>query len=91
MLDIPIEKEQIEIALKCAQILNITTTIVDMVRSQDDGQLYVLEVNPIMGVFVESGMKSGERMIVHDTLPQQFCYDDKKIDAIVNYMSELMK
>lgn len=91
MLDIPVQEEHKEIAIKAAKTIGITTTIVDMIRSKEDDKIYILEVNPIMGIFVEAGMRSGDRMPVYEKLPEQFCYDEKKIDLIVDYFERLIQ
>lgn len=89
MLDVPVENEQVQIALKAAKALNITTTIIDMVRSTEDGEIYIIEINPMMGIFLESAMRSGEKIPVQEQLPEQFCYDYKKVDAIIKHIDKL--
>lgn len=86
MLDKEVSQEYIDIALKCAKVLGITTTIVDMIKGKNDGKIYVLEVNPIMGIFLEEGMKAGTKMPVQEDIPERFKTDQKKIDFIVNYI-----
>ncbi len=74
-----------EVAKKSAQALGINSTIVDMVESTDDGEIYVLEVNPLLGIFVESAMKAETKMPYTEPHPE-YCYDNKKVAAIVNYI-----
>lgn len=88
MLAIPVDDEFENIALKAAKILNITTTIVDMIRSEKDRKIYVLEVNPIMGIFLEEGMRAGTKMDVQKDIPEQFKTDDLKIEKIINYIDD---
>jgi len=88
MLDKEVGAEFIEIALKCSKVLGITTTIVDMIKSKKDNKIYVLEVNPIMGIFLEEGMKAGSKMPVQKEIPTRFKTDDKKIDMIINYIEK---
>lgn len=80
-----------EVARNAAKVLGINGTIVDMVESLDDGEIYVLEVNPLLGIFVESAMKAETKMPY--TEPHAaYCYDDKKVNAVVNFIfSELEK
>lgn len=80
--------QHFSIALKCARVMNINGTIVDMVKSTEDGQFYVLEVNSTLGIFVESAMRAGTKM--PDTIPDPaYCYDTLKVQAIVDYISLL--
>ena len=88
MLAISVDNEFKNIALKAAKILNITTTIVDMIRSEKDGKIYVLEVNPIMGIFLEEAMRAGTKMDVQKDIPEQFKTDDLKIEKIINYIDD---
>lgn len=88
MQDISVCESFEEIALKAAKVLGITTTIVDMVVSKNDGKIYVLEVNPIMGIFLEAGMKAGTKMPVQTNIPESFKTDDLKIKKIVSYLEQ---
>ena len=88
MLAITVDDEFKNIALKAARILNITTTIVDMIKSEKDGKIYVLEVNPIMGIFLEEAMRAGTKMDVQKDIPEQFRTDDLKIEKIINYIDD---
>jgi len=90
MLEKVVDDEFRKIALRCAEILGITTTIVDMVKSSVDGKIYVLEVNPIMGIFLEEGMKAGTKMPVQEKLPEMFCTDKIKLDMIINYIENYL-
>lgn len=85
MLAIEVGEEFEKIAKKSAEILNITTTIVDMVKDRE-GKIYVLEVNPIMGIFTEEAMKAGTKMSIQANIPKQFKNDDIKMQEIVNYI-----
>lgn len=91
MLDKDVDKEFVDIALKSAKVLGITTTIVDMIRSKKDNKIYVLEVNPIMGIFLEEGMKAGSKMPVQTQIPDRFKTDNKKINMIVNYIDSYLR
>lgn len=76
---------EVEIAIAAAQALGINGTIVDMVRSIIDEKIYVLEVNSLLGIFVESAMKANTKMPVTEPDPG-YCYDDLKINLIVQYL-----
>jgi ribosomal protein S6--L-glutamate ligase len=78
-------KEFEEIALKAAKILNITATIVDMVQSQQDGKIYLLEVNHIMGAFVEAYLEANKNTT---SLYSSFTHDKEKINLLVNYITQ---
>lgn len=91
MEDINVPERFKEVALKAAKILNVTTTIVDMVLSIEDQQIYVLEVNPIMGIFLEEGMKAGTKMPVQLKIPKSFKTDKIKIDSIISYIEDYFK
>lgn len=73
------------VARRAADALGINGTIVDMVESVDDGEIYVLEVNPLLGIFVESAMKAETKMPYTEPHPE-YCYDDKKVAAVVNFI-----
>ena len=90
MLTKTVDDEFCKIALRCADILGITTTIVDMVKSNIDGKIYVLEVNPIMGIFLEEGMKAGTKMPVQEKIPEMFCTDKLKIKMIIDYIENYL-
>lgn len=89
MLDIPLNDEVIETGLRAAKALGITTTIVDMIKGIDDNQLYVLEVNYQMGIFVEEAMKSGSKLPKGVKIESGYSYDDIKINEIVSYIEYL--
>ena len=91
MQDIKVSYKFKEIALKSAEILGITTTIVDMIVSEEDGNIYVLEVNPIMGIFLEEGMKAGTKMPIQKEIPKSFKTDTVKIDKIVDYIDSFFQ
>lgn len=90
MIEKVVDDEFCKIALRCAEILGITATIVDMVKSSVDGKIYVLEVNPIMGIFLEEGMKAGTKMHVQEKIPRMFCTDKIKLDMIINYIENYL-
>ncbi|AJC67741.1 MULTISPECIES: ATP-grasp domain-containing protein [Dickeya] len=76
----------ISLALKAANALQIDGTIVDMVRSVKDDKFYVLEVNYLLGVFVEAAVAAryGKGQ---DILPIFFKeHDDRKLKMLVNYI-----
>lgn len=87
MLPIPPTEDRIAYAKKASEILGITCTIIDMLISEDDGKLYIIEVNPLLGVFTEIGLIVGVNTIqsAKDIHPI-FAYDDKKIKMLVNYL-----
>lgn len=90
MLEKKVDDEFCEIALNCAEILGITTTIVDMVKSNIDGKIYVLEVNPMMGIFLEEGMRAGSKMPIQEKIPEMFCTDGLKMQLIVEYIENYL-
>ena len=91
MLDKEVSKEFIDIALKSANVLGITTTIVDMIKSKKDNKIYVLEVNPIMGIFLEEGMRAGSKMPIQKEIPNRFKTDNKKIELIIEYIDNFFE
>ncbi len=91
MKDIVVPEEFKKIALKAAKILNITTTIVDMILSEEDGKIYILEVNPIMGIFLEEGMKAGTKMPIQTKIPESFKTDKIKLEKIIEYIDNYLK
>lgn len=90
MLDLPVTDDVKELGLKAAKALGITTTIVDMIRSKKDNKLYILEVNPIMGIFIEAAEKSGSKRPVQKNIPDQFKTDDLKMNKIIEYIDNYL-
>jgi ribosomal protein S6--L-glutamate ligase len=90
MLPIQPNKEHQTIALAAAQALGITTTIVDMIQSLEDGQTYVLEVNPIMGIFVEAGMRAGTKTTETEPHPG-YSNDDRKLACLTDYLVQCVR
>lgn len=70
-----------KVALAAAAALQIRGTIVDMVQSRRDDRIYVLEVNPLLGIFVESALQAGTKTAVAEPEPG-YSYDARKLDAI---------
>lgn len=89
MVALPPEAEQRELALKAARALGITATIVDMIRSEADGRLYVLEVNPIMGIFLEAAMRSGAKLAAVEKVDPLFATDDLKLKCIADHLEAM--
>ena len=86
MLPIPPTEEQIAYALSTAAALEIDATIIDMVVGADE-RLYVLEVNPILGVFTGVGLKTGVNTIQSESdIHPIFAYDDRKVAALVDFL-----
>lgn len=75
-----------KVALAATKCLGITTTIVDMILGKEDNKIYVLEVNPIMGIFVEAVLGNDFPLV-----DNSFRTDDSKIDHIVNYFDSILK
>ncbi len=86
---IHIGNEEKNIALQTAKIMGITSTIIDMVKSSQDGKFYVLEVNPLLGIFVNACIKSGERNISKNFLDKNNYNDDLKLQSIVDYIKKI--
>ncbi|AVR98915.1 ATP-grasp domain-containing protein [Pseudoduganella armeniaca] len=81
---IPADEDAKETALAAARALGITATIVDMVRSDDDGLPYVLEVNPMIGVFYGQHFAS-----LNVPVPPYFAeMDALKIELIARYLGD---
>lgn len=79
---IPAEEDARQMALRAAKALGMTATIVDLVRSLEDGEPYVLEVNPLLGVFYGAHFAS-----VGQAVPPYFArMDELKIDLITHHI-----
>jgi ribosomal protein S6--L-glutamate ligase len=83
-------REEAKVAVAAARALQIDGTVVDMVQSRHDGRFYVLEVNPLLGIFVESAMRAGTKMEVTEPDPA-YCYDDAKIEEIANHIDTALR
>jgi ribosomal protein S6--L-glutamate ligase len=80
------DEKKIILAKNAAKILNIPLTIVDMIESSEDGEIYVLEVNDTLGIFVES--------VAHFSklnFPKELADDDKKLRMLFDYIVLEMK
>ncbi len=86
---INIGNEEKNIALKAAKAMDITSTIIDMVKSKENDKFYVLEVNPLLGIFVQSCIKSGERNIPKNFFDKNSYNDNIKLQAIVDYIKKV--
>lgn len=79
-----------KIALNAAKALNIETTIVDMVKSQIDGEIYILEINPIMGLFIEAFLLDSPQFKGEDVnLKHQ--NDELKLNRLTDYLAYIVK
>ena len=79
--------QQSEIARKCSQILKLDCTIIDMIQSVENKLYYVLEVNPQLGIFIESAISSSPKYKHKRTLDQRYCYDHTKLVELANFIS----
>ena len=86
---INIGTEEKNIALKAAKAMGITSTIIDMVKSKENNKFYVLEVNPLLGVFVQACIKSGERDIPQHFFDKNNYNDDIKLQSIIKYIKKV--
>lgn len=76
-----------EIALKATNILGTDASIIDMVISNDDNNVYILEVGEIMGIFVEAGMRSGEKSTITEIHPL-FANDNLKLNKLADFIDQ---
>ena len=83
-------QECIDIAIKAVEALGLTCSIVDMVISQRDNAIYILEVNSIMGIFVESAMKHSEKSKIKEP-DKSYCYDSIKIKVLCDYIYSVVQ
>ena len=79
--DVP-DKECEKIALKASKVLSIESTIIDILKSSEDQEIYIIEVNPIIGVFTEvyakfSGKMEGQEMF------SSVKFDEVKLDGLL--------
>jgi ribosomal protein S6--L-glutamate ligase len=86
MTPMPPSHEHQELARAAAATLGITTTIVDIIRCVDSGQDYITEVNHIMGIFVEAGMRRSPKSVVKAIDPS-FAYDQRKLQMLTDYLA----
>lgn len=84
MVDAMPSDEFAAIALRAASLFGLTTTIVDMVRSTEDNKIYVLEVNPIMGIFVQQACTANNRPFYSPTA--SYCNDELKLALIADLL-----
>ena len=73
------------IALKAAKILRIQNTIVDMLKSLEDDQIYIIEVNYLLGAFTEAYIKYSGKL-KNQKVFSSVKYDNKKLDALANFL-----
>lgn len=85
-----ISQDQVDIAKRAVSVIGLTASIVDMVISTVNNQLYVLEVNDSMGLFVEACLRNEHRLSA-DYLQSDYCYDNKKMELLANYLVKIAK
>ena len=76
-----------EIALRATQVIGIETTIVDMVQSLADDKIYILEVNPIMGIFIESGIRYSDKSVVK-AIHKDYANDTLKLSKLIDFLDK---
>jgi ribosomal protein S6--L-glutamate ligase len=86
MLDLMPSQDFAEVALRATSVFGITTTIVDMVRSENDNLIYVLEVNPIMGIFVEEACRAEKKDFFDSNA--SYCNDEIKLSLLTEFLAE---
>lgn len=67
--------------------MKITTSIVDIVTDRNKRN-YILEVNPIMGIFVEA-VKYSDKSIIKSRL--SYSNDELKLNVLVNYIKQAIE
>jgi ribosomal protein S6--L-glutamate ligase len=74
-------EELLTIGLRAASTLGLDATIVDAIRAESDGRLYVIEVNCMLGIFVEA---ANEALGITGVEPGAYalCSDARKMDAL---------
>lgn len=73
------------VALRAARAIGLSATIVDMIKSVEDGQFYMLEVNCMLGIFVEA---ANEALGIRPASPDAYEHasDARKLDALCAYL-----
>lgn len=86
------DEDAIELATEAARVLGVSVTIVDLVRRLDTGELVVLEVNPMLGVFTEAGLRAGINTVqsASDIHPI-YAYDDRKIELLAAHLHRVAR
>lgn len=84
-----VSDEQINLATRAVDVLNITTSIVDIVTDKNMRN-YILEVNPIMGIFVEAGMKYSDKSIIKNP-DLSYSNDELKLNVLVDYIKKTIE
>lgn len=81
----PADGNQITQAKMAARAVGLDATIVDMVRSIDDDHYYVLEVNCMLGIFVEA---ANALMGINPTDPHAYDHasDQVKLDHLTSFL-----
>lgn len=77
--------EHLDLARQAAKVLDIEFTIVDLIEAQADGVSTILEVNPIMGIFLEAGIRDAKKSLVREIHPY-FETDQLKLDRLVEFL-----
>ncbi|MBN2479714.1 MAG: ATP-grasp domain-containing protein [Parachlamydiales bacterium] len=83
-------KEFEEIALKASEIIDLKATIIDMIKIEKFNKIYVLEVNPFLGMFLESFQLYSDKLtdrIIYDSMIS----DNKKVIFLTNYLISCCK
>lgn len=92
MLPVPPEAEAVALARRAATVLDVTCTIVDVVRAEADGALHVLEVNPQLGVFAEAGLRTGVNTVQSEAdIHPVFAYDARKVAMLAAALDRALR
>jgi ribosomal protein S6--L-glutamate ligase len=78
------------LAERAAALLGLDSTIVDFVRGRDDGLDYLLEVNPIPGIFVEAAMRVSEKTRVR-AVDTSYALDELKVTLIAEQLDAMAR
>jgi ribosomal protein S6--L-glutamate ligase len=73
------------IAIKAVQLLGLDCSIVDLIRSSIDGKFYILEVNCILGIFVEAANKV-RGIVPAEPDAYKFASDDRKLELLSKFL-----
>jgi len=84
-LALPPDQELTAIGLRAAKAVGVTATIVDMVRSTEDGRFYILEVNCMLGIFVEAANEA-LGFAPRDPNAYEYASDERKLQALATFL-----
>jgi ribosomal protein S6--L-glutamate ligase len=84
----PPDKGLCRLAEEAARTIGLDYTIVDFLRDERTGKVTIIEVNPILGIFVEEAMRVSPKTSLREIDPS-YALDARKLEMITDHLVSL--